>query len=131
MSRNGWLKPPKKISGNMSIWGNIREKSLGQTIRKEDLPPVDPEAERKRKADTDRWYASQEAKRERRKEANLRHNFAAALGALVAMIFMFILAYRESNNYILILTPIIGVVEFALCKLFIMMFDGDDWDYDF
>ena len=125
MSRNGWLKPPKKISGNMSVWGNIREKSLGQTIRKEDLPPVDPAAEKKRQEDTARWY------RERREEATRRHNFAATIGAIVAMIFMFILAYRESNHFILILTPIVGVVEFALCKLSIMMFDGDDWDYDF
>lgn len=115
----------------MSIWKNVREKSLGQTIRKEDLPPVDPEAERKRQEDTARWYARQEAKRERQEEVNRRHNFAAAIGALVAMIFMLILAYREGNNFILILTPIIGVVEFAMCKLFIMMFDGDDWDYDF
>lgn len=112
----------------MSIWKEIREKSIGTSVRKEDLPPVDPEAERKRQEDTARWYAQQKAKRE---EANRRHNFAAAIGALVAMFFMFILAHREGNNFILILTPLIGVVEFALCKLFIMTFDGDDWDYDF
>ena len=115
----------------MSAWKDIRDKSLGQTVRKEDLPPVDPNAEKKRQEDTARWYARMKEKRDREERKNNIHNIAAFIGGLLTVILLLVASYHTADWSVVPFVPFIGFIEFWLCKVILMIIDpiNDDWDY--
>lgn len=111
----------------MSIWLDIHKQSSGETERKEDRPAVDPEAERKRREDTARWYAIQELKRQEKRKRYIRADVICFLGALNLEIL--ILALCRFETVLIPLCILFGAFVFLLTRtvIFNLMDNEDDW----
>lgn len=97
----------------MSVWGDMRRRAEGTVVRKEDLPPVDPDAEKKRQEDTARWYSIQEEIRKRKKESRCRTYITWTLFAIylctIMILFFGIIGVA--------LIPIIGASTYLISRL--------------
>jgi len=112
----------------MSVWKEIREKSIGTSVRKEDLPPIDPAAEQKRKEDTARWYARQEEKRRLKKETTRMIDISSGIGAGLAGILL--IFSSEFTPGVLLFAPIISLIVFIISRFIlgdIYYSDIDTW----
>lgn len=111
----------------MSIWLDIHKQSSGETERKEDRPAVDPEAERKRREDTARWYAIQELKRQEKRKHYIRVDVICFLGA-INLGFMF-LSVLNFEPLLIPLAFLFGLFVFLASRaiIFNLMDDEDDW----
>ena len=111
----------------MSVWLDIHKQSSGQTERKEDKPAVDPEAERKRREDTARWYAIQELKRQEKRKCYIRVDVICFLGALNLEIMF--LALCRFEPVLIPLAILFGFFVFLATRtvIFNLMDDEDDW----
>ena len=110
----------------MSVWLDIHKQSSGQTERKEDKPAVDPDAERKRREDTARWYAIQELKRQEKRKRYIRADIICFLGALNLEILTLSLCRFET--VLIPLCILFGLFVFLLTRTVIFNFmDDDDW----
>ena len=113
----------------MSVWKEIREKSIGTSVRKEDLPPIDPAAEQKRKEDTARWYARQEEKRKHKEETLKMINISSGVGAALAGILL-LFSSSEFTPGLLLFAPIISLVVFIISRFIledIYLYEINEW----
>ena len=111
----------------MSVWLDIHKQSSGETVRKEDRPVVNPDAERKRREDTARWYAIQELKRQEKRKSYIRVDIICFLGAL-NLGFMF-LAILDFEPLIIPLGFLFSLFVFLATRtvIFNIMDDESDW----
>lgn len=100
----------------MSVWKDLREKSIGKSIRKEQIPPIDPDAERKKQEDTARWYHQQEEKRRRKKETTKMINICSGIGAVIGGLALVFSGFASGDMSNVIFTPLISWVVFIISR---------------
>ena len=109
----------------MSVWGDIRRRAEGTVVRKENLPPVDSDAEKKKQDAIKVQKIIQEQKRKMERE----HELVTSIICVILSLNM-IMAFIALLGFEFIMPAILFGIFMFLASRFLVFFLGEEWDRD-
>ena len=107
----------------MSIWKEIREKSIGEAVRAESLP--DPVTEQKEAEEMAAW---EKERQERKEENDRRISRSALLGSGISILILLVISLVYGDGYFLLALPILFVIYYLSSRWVLKFLSGEDDD---
>ena len=107
----------------MSVWKEIREKSIGESTRAESLP--DPITEQEEAEEKEAW---EKERQEMKEENDRRITRSALIGSGISTLILLVISLVYGDGYFLLTLPILFVIYYLSTRWVLKFLFGEDDD---